>query len=89
MASLIRLDAVLVGEFEGLSWAHARRLIRTGHVELNGQVVTELEVDLDTIHGDPVNIRVARDMTTETLILLLETHRDLIDRESVDDPQAH
>lgn len=70
-AEKIHLPSALVGEFPGLSRSHARRLISQGAVRLNGVVVTDLDVDLDDIPGDPVEIKVGHDMTAESLLQVL------------------
>lgn len=80
----IHLPAALVGEFPGLSRSHARRLIAQGAVQLNGQVVTDLDVDLDTIPGDPVEITVGRNLTSEVLLKVLEANQAAIDADPLD-----
>ena len=78
--SMIHLPSALVGEFPGLSRSHARRLIVQGAVRLNGVVVTDLEVDLDTIPGDPVKFEVGRNLTSEALLAILEANQEAIGR---------
>lgn len=79
MSAVIHLPAALAGEFPGLSRSHARRLIAQGQVRLNGRVVTDQDVDLDTIPGDPVEITVGRNLTTEALLRVLEITQDAIE----------
>lgn len=58
MTSIMHLPQLLSDEFE-ISTSEARRIIAQGAAKINGEVVTDLDVDLDAL-GDIVKIEIGR-----------------------------
>lgn len=71
-AQWVHLPAVLAGEF-GIARSVGRMHIAQGRVKLNGQVVTDIDVDLGAIpDGDPVSIELERAEPRDTILRILE-----------------